>query len=155
MPAEAPIVVVDAEEEAKTVAVTATQPSTPASAQPMRRYDNDAEKLGRAVKAEGARMRRQRWRGPVKYALLAAAVGGMIGGIVLGARHYWPLWFPPAAPPPVTTNQVMPAPPLEPEAPVPAVKPKKKTRRKPRAADATETIETPPAPAPPADEPTP
>jgi serine/threonine protein kinase len=154
MPAEAPIVVVDAEEEAKTIAVTATQSSASVSAagpQPMRRYDSDVEKLGRAVKAEGARMRRQRWRAPMKYALLAAVLGALAGGIVLGARHYWPKWFPPAPPPAVTPNQIMPAPPPEPADPVPVAKPKKRTKRsKARPTEAPETPETAPAPAEPA-----
>jgi serine/threonine protein kinase len=160
MPSEAPIVVVDAEEEAKTVAVTASQTvaATPVSAaQPMRRYDNEAQKLGRAVRAEGARMRRRRWRGPVKYVLLAVLAGGLIGGAVLGLRRYIPIWFPPPPPSSITPNQISPAPAPEPLPPPPVAKPKKKTRRgKAKTTEQPETIETAPAaPAPPVDEPTP
>jgi serine/threonine-protein kinase len=157
MPAESAIVVVDAEEEAKTLAVTATQVAPSASAsspQPMRRYDSDDQKLGRAVKAEGARMRRQRWRAPIRYALLAAVLGSLAGGIVLTARHYWPIWFPAPVAAPVTPNQITAPPPLEPTEPVPAPKAKKRSKRsKPRATDAPET--TPAAPAPPAGDPVP
>ncbi len=157
MPSEAPIVVVDTEEEAKTLAVTATQlaPSPVSAAQPMRRYDVEDKKLGRAVRAEGARMRRRRWRAPAKYMLMAAMVGALVGGAVLGARHYLPIRFPPATAPPITNNQVMPPPPLEPAAPAPASKPKKRVKRgKPRA-ESGEAIETTPAPPPPPDEPVP
>jgi serine/threonine protein kinase len=162
MPADAPIVVVDAEEEAKTVAVTATQvaPSPVSAAQPMRRYDVEDkldQKLGRAVKAEGARMRRQRWRGPIKYALVAAAVGAAVGGVVLGVRHYWPILFPPAPPTPVIDNQVAPAPLPEPEPEAaPAPKPKKRAKRNKKTAEPSDTTEAAPPPAaPPPDEPTP
>ena len=89
MPSEAPIVVVDAEEEAKTVAVTATQTAsaTPASgAQPMRRDDNEA-KLG-AVRAEGRGCGAVRWRGPPQVRFPGGAVGRLIGGAALGMRHY-------------------------------------------------------------------
>jgi eukaryotic-like serine/threonine-protein kinase len=146
MPSEAPIVVVDVEEEGKTVAVTATQTvaPTPVSAAPMRRYDNETQKLGRAVRAEGARMRRRRWRGPLKYILLAALVGGIVGGAVLGVRHYVPIWFPPQPAAPVTPNQVMPAPAPEPLPAPPVAKPKKKPKRaKSKPTDQPETSETP------------
>ena len=91
-------------------------------------------------------MRRRRWRGPLKYVFLAALAGGLIGGAVLGMRHYIPNLVSPAAAEPRHPQSARAGARSEPLPPPPVAKPKKKAKRsKGKPADQPETIETVPA----------
>jgi len=137
MPSDDPEVVVEDEPEGKTVAVTATKSATPAEqTHTTGRSEQESPRLHGALRAEGARLHRARWRGRAKVAAIAVAIGGSVGGVGLAIKRYvapavMRFIHPPAPPPPpVTANQAKPA-----EAPPPAPKPvKKRPHRKAHAA---------------------
>ena len=134
LPSDDPEVIVEDEPEGKTMAATASKSATPP--EPTHTTGRSAEESPRltgALRAEGARLQRARWRGRAKVAAIAIAIGGSVGGVGLAVKRYVvPLAVrfihPPAPPPPpVTANQAKPA-----ETPPAPPKPAKKRARRPK-----------------------